>query len=251
MRQFRRLFDEAEHLYACLDRPRRALQRIERALRLKPDDPDALVLKGRILFRLDRVRESWNCYGRALALDRGCSQAYLGRASILYGLVEDNKRALQEVSKALRYAGRDRWERFEALRLRGHVLSALDREREALRYYRAALKLRPKDPEILWNLGQSLLLENKPKRALRYLEKALRILNDQEHPDKVDLGLVIGSKTEALNALGKHTEALKIVEDGIKHVRTTPLIEELRNLRDQTRVVLYNRSSAVGRRTRQ
>jgi tetratricopeptide (TPR) repeat protein len=228
----RRLIDEADHLYACQGRLGRALRKIEQALRLEPGNAEALVVKGRILFDLDRpARQAMACFDQAISIDPTFSQAFLERSRMLYGLKKDNIAALRNARKALALAGRDRWVRLEALRLQGHVLAEINREREAIASYRAALRVSPKDARTHWSLGESLLIQGQARRALRSFNQALHILGRQRDPDQMILGFTIGSKAEALNALGRHHEALQVVEAGLRRVADKIARRTLRNLR--------------------
>jgi len=151
-----RLIDEADHLYAVENRPAKALQRIEQVLRLTPDHTGALIIKGRILVALDRVQEAMKCYDSAISIDPMSGEGFLERARILYAVRQANREALREVKKALARADRDRWTKAEGLRLQGNILSAMDRDRQALASYRAALRLNPRDSQIRANLGEAL-----------------------------------------------------------------------------------------------
>ncbi|WP_205876913.1 tetratricopeptide repeat protein [Mycobacterium camsae] len=69
----------AHRLYALLLRKARlceeALVEVDAALRLAPADVEALILRGRILYDLDLVRQSNAAYGRALSLDPDSAEA--------------------------------------------------------------------------------------------------------------------------------------------------------------------------------
>lgn len=244
--EVRRLIDQARRLYADEGRPARALSRIEQALRLRPKDAEALVLKGRILFWMDRVREAVSCYGRAIRSDPRCGEAFLERARVLYGVTQDHRRALREVQRALALAGRNRWLKVEALRLQGHILAGLDRDREAMASYRTAWKIQPKSPEMTWNLGETLLLMGRAKRAVRYFDAALKLLASQRSPDSQLLGFALGSKAEALRALGRPDQALRFVDKGLRQVKDASARVHLRALHRQLMATVRTRD-AVGK----
>ena len=150
------LIEDADHLFACLHRPKQALKKINQALSISPDHVEGLVIKGRILFQLDRLKEAWACSKTALSINPKFGEAYIERARMLYGIKQDFKKALVEVKKALKYAGRDRWVRAYALGLKGDVLEELDQTREALKCYVEAQRLNPKDDHTHWSLGNAL-----------------------------------------------------------------------------------------------
>lgn len=230
----KRLIDEADHLYACLDRPAKALQKIEQALRRVPDHVGALVIKGRILFQLDRVQGAMQCYDNAIAIDPKCCEGFLERARILYAVRQENRRALREVRKALTRTGRDRWVRVKALCLQGTILSALDRDREALASYRAALRVNPKNGETHGALGETFLGMGHPAKALPHFDIALRKLQQEKHPNQTTLALTFHGKGEALNGLGRHRDALKVIEAGLRQVKGADR-KYLQDLRSQTK----------------
>lgn len=240
-----RLIDEADHQYACLDRPAKALQKIEEALRLVPNHVGALVIKGRILFHLDRVQAAMQCYDNAIAIDPKCSEGFLERARILYALNQENRKALREVKKALTRAGQDRWVKVQALRLQGEILSALDRNGAALASYQAALRVSPKDGETHAALGEAFLAMGHPAKALPHFDFALRKLQRERHPNQTTLALTFHGKGEALNALGRHHDALEVIEAGLRRVKGDDR-EYLQDLRGQTKRLAREVLEAAG-----
>lgn len=214
-----RIIDDADRLYADMHKFGPALKKIERALSLAPNHAGSLVIKGRILFQLDRVREALKCFDLAISADRNCAEGYLERGRILYALKQKNKKALIQVRKALKLAGRDRWVKGEALRLLGHILSDLGRDREALSSYRAALRSNHEDEATHWSLGTTLFGLDQPAKALLHLDMALSLLLKEKKPDQVRLDLRFSDKAEALNALARHDEALQVIEAGLRKLK--------------------------------
>ena len=240
-REITQLINEADHFYACLNRPVKALKKIERVLDFSPNHVEALIIKGRILFQLDRLSSAMECFNKAILIDPKCAEGYIERARYLYGIKQENKKALLEVRKALRYAGRGRWVKVYALSLQGDILSSLDRDKEALASYQAALKINPKDEDTLSSLGSTLLGMEQPAKALPYLDKALRELRKERYPDPAILELAFEEKVEALNALAKHKEALKVCEEGLGMLKGGHR-SDLRALYNKTKELLEKRS---------
>lgn len=229
-----RLIDEADHLYACEDQPLRALQKIDRALRIAPQNVEALIVKGRICLSLDRTRDALSCFDRAIAIDPRSSSGLVERARVLYAVRQEHKRALRDVKRSLAYAGRDRWVKTDALRLQGHILEAVGRDREAIASYRAALRLSPRDAETHTALGNTLLLIGQPAKALRQFNRALHVLGRQKDADQMDLGFALSSKAEALNALGKNLDALRVTAVGLRQIKNRIVRVALQTIRKQT-----------------
>ncbi len=213
------LIDDADHLYACEGKLGRALQKINRALRLEPDNTEALIIKGRILFARDRVREAMQCYEQAIAVNPRCSEALLERGRVWYAIKQDYNVALRDVEKALLYAGRDRWVKVRALCLKGNVLFALDKDREALDCFKKALKLNPKDRMANSSLGDALFAMEEPQNALPYLEKAFRLVKHEKTPSEFEIELTISSLAEAFNALGYNKRAVRLLETNLPRAR--------------------------------
>lgn len=248
--QMKRLIEESNHLFAYEGKLTIALQKIDQALRISPTNTEALVIKGRVLFHSDRTEEALRCFDRAISIDSACGEAFLERARILYAVRQENKKALREVRRALARAGRARWVKVEALRLQGHILAALEQDDQAIASYRAALRLKPKDAHTRRALSDTLLTVGQPAKALRELDRALQILNAEKTPNHLDLGFTAASKAEALNALGRHFEALRVIEIGLKQVRNRISREGLQVLRNQTRRLLREDGAKLHKRER-
>lgn len=216
-KKIERLIEEVDHLYACLNHQKEALEKVEQILRLDPNNTEAIVFKGKILFALDRsVQESMTCFDQAITLDSKCSEAYLQRARMYYVIYKDLKKALREIKKAQSFAGKDQWLEVESLLLKGKILSELDQEDKALASYHAALKLRPDDKEIQGALGSTLLGMGNPAEALLYLKTSLKGIKKKRCVDQEMLDLRYSDLAEALSALGKYEDALAIIEEGLE-----------------------------------
>jgi len=218
-REVESLIDEADRLHFCEHRSTKALSRINKALRLAPEHTEALVLRGRILFWLDRAREAMHSFDQAIQINPKCADAYYERGRFRYALWKDYPTALRESREAIRYAGHDRRVKVEALQLQGDVLSAMGRYGDALSSYRKALKTNPHDAGTHWSLGSTLLAMGQPTKALPSLDKALRLLRGAKNPDPLDWEFAIAEKAEALEALGKHRAALRVMELGLTRAK--------------------------------
>jgi len=218
-REVESLIDDADRLHFCEHRSTKALSRINKALRLAPEDTEALVLRGRILFWLDRPREAMQSFDQAIQINPKCADAYLERGRLRYALWKHYPTALRELREAIRYAGHDRWVRVRALQIQGHVLSELDREGDAVSSYRKALKINPHQADIQWALGSTLLTMGQPEKALPFLDKELRRLRAAKNPDPMDWESAIAEKAQALEALGKHRSALRVIERGLARAK--------------------------------
>jgi tetratricopeptide (TPR) repeat protein len=228
------LISDSESLYAEKGKDKRALHKIEQALEINPKDTRALVIKGRILFQLNRTKEALKSYDQAITIDPKCSEAYLERARYYYALKQDNRRALQEIAKALSFAKRDQWIKFEGLRLRGNILGALDRDYEAIKAFRTAIKLGPRSAEVHCDLADSLAVLGWAKKALKHYDIALQIATSNSEQDAYETGDIIYRKVLTLNRLGLYDNSLCLIEWGLKRIRGKNARKDLKELRDET-----------------
>ena len=213
------LVARAHRLYASHNRPDRALATIDRALRLFPDHPEALVLRCQILTALGRIALAMRCLDHAISVHPKFAHAYVERARLLYAVYEKFRKALKDVERALQHVGRDRRGRSEALRLRGHIWDALNRPAEAVTAYRAAIRLNPFDAEVHEALGDTVLTRGRPAQAVREFDKALRILHKSRASSEQQVSFVLISKADALRALGRPLEALRMLRSHMRKAR--------------------------------
>lgn len=230
----KQLIADSESLYADKGKDRRALHRIEQALKIDAKNTRALIIKGRILFQLNRTKEALKSYDQAILIDPKCSEAYLERARYYYALKQDNSRALEDISKALSLAKGDQWVKFDGFRLKGNILGALDRDYEALKAFRTAIKLKPKNAEVHCDLADSLAILGQSKKALKHYDIALQIVTSKSNQDPYDTGDVIYRKVLTLNKLGMFDNSLSLIEWGLKRIRGKNVRKDLEELREET-----------------
>lgn len=77
-----------------------ALYMVDKTLGMEPNDTRALVLRGDILYCLNRDIESLQTFNQVLKLDENCVEAYISKASVLEVLGKDRD-ALECCNKAL------------------------------------------------------------------------------------------------------------------------------------------------------
>jgi len=132
------------------DKQEAAIQYIDRALELNPEDEAAWIHKAIWLFGRKRPQEALTCCDKAITINHGNAEAHYNRGLILanrgLGLEkhEIHEDALASIDRALainpKYAA--------ALHCRGNLLQQLGRDEEAIISYRAALA-NGYDPEEL------------------------------------------------------------------------------------------------------
>jgi tetratricopeptide (TPR) repeat protein len=84
-----------------LDKADEALDCLEEALELDPENAEALVRKGATLERMQRLQEAIECYDRAIASDSSMIMAYLYKGGV-FNRLERHSEALACYEQALR-----------------------------------------------------------------------------------------------------------------------------------------------------
>lgn len=212
--------------------PPRAARRLDRALRLQPDDPRLLALRG----EARGVREGAEDHRRALAIAPERAEVHLARARALLREVEQGagptvvsaeaRRArLEELlvccGSVLALDPGDVSARF--LRARG--LAALDRLPEALSDLRTVVADRPDDPDRLERLAEVEARLGRYRDALATLERVAA--REPDRPRALALGAICrlrtgdpaGARADATAALARKPDeplarrVLSAVED--------------------------------------
>jgi len=172
-----------------------AVELIDRALQLKPDDAEAFNNRGVALRDLKRHEEALASYDRALQLKPDYAEALTNRGVAL-GDLKRYQEALVSYDRALQlkpdYA--------EALTNRGVALGDLKRYQEALASYDCALQLKPDYAEALSNRGNALRDLRRHEEALASYDRALQL--------KPDYAEALNNRGNALRDLRRHEEAL-------------------------------------------
>ena len=183
------------NLLAAMGQPEAALASFDRALALRPDLAQVLCNRGNILHSLGRHAEALASYNAAIAADPGLAQVYNNQGNTLaaLGRAEDAVASFtQAIARNPQYA--------EALYNRANILLALRRAAEALRDYDRALTLQPELPEALCNRGNALQALRRFQDAVASYDRALAI--------RADYTDALNSRGNALKALGRNDDAL-------------------------------------------
>jgi Tfp pilus assembly protein PilF len=145
-----------------------ALADYNRALELRPDDPDTLCNQGTTYGELGRYDKALADYNRALELKPDNPDTLCNRGTIYYKLGMYNE-ALADYNRALELRPQDP----TTLYNRGTTYAKLVKYEEALADYNRSLELRLDHPSTLYNIACLLSLWGKTDDALTYLEKAV------------------------------------------------------------------------------
>lgn len=167
--QVRQLVLSAAANYA-LRRYEEALADWNRALELKPDDPEILNNRGVTYDDLRRYDKALADYNRALEVRPDYAEA-LNNRGITYDDLGRYDEALADYNRALELKP----DYPEALNNRGLTHLRLGRCDEALADLSRALQLKPDDPQSLYNMACLFSLMQRPEDATAYLEKAIAL----------------------------------------------------------------------------
>lgn len=182
-----------------------ALECIENALKLDPENALFCIDKGNILYDLGRFSEAEPCYGRASELDPSSYYAFFNHSIALEKLSKYGD-ALDSLEKALAINSADP----EAWVEKGVCLGWLRRVNDAIVCYDRALSLKPDSFWALNNKGWALTEVGRNEEAIPLFDQALSL--DATEP------LPWTNKSKALRQLLRFDEALQILQDALKQV---------------------------------
>ena len=144
---------------------------VNRALRLRPNDPEAWMLKCQILSALEDDPAALAAAEMALRRAPRSAEAHYWRAAVLFDM-ERYADALKSIERAFRYLGEsDDWLVEDLYYEKGAVLDAIGRQDEALAVYEAGLKRCP-DSQIL-KAGMEPIRRARQRRAFKVLRGGL------------------------------------------------------------------------------
>ncbi|CAM8623907.1 Spy Predicted O-linked N-acetylglucosamine transferase, SPINDLY family [Burkholderiales bacterium] len=175
----------------------------ERALRLGPGQPDALLNHGNALAGLMRYDEALASYNQALELAPDYAEAWSNRGNTLRDL-RRYEESLDSCDRAIRikpnYA--------EAWNNRGNALNDLSRHGDALTSYERALELVPDYAEAWSNRGAALNSLKRYEEALTSYERALEL--------KPDYAEAWSNRGNTLRDLRRYDESLDSCDRAIR-----------------------------------
>jgi protein O-GlcNAc transferase len=186
----------------ALNRPDDALASYERALAIRPTFALALSNRGNALCSLGRFQQALMSYDQALVLQPEYPEALQNRGTALHALGR-HAEALESFDRVLAV----RPNAADVHLARGSSLLALRRSAEALESCIRALAIRPNHAETLNALGNALCGLNRLDEALAIYDQAIAI--------KPDLAGSFYNRGNVLQALGRHEQSLESYERAI------------------------------------
>ncbi|MCY7007322.1 tetratricopeptide repeat protein [Fusobacterium simiae] len=209
--------------YFYLDRNREAEKYFLKAIELNPDEPDNYIflcwIYQNLSSEIDEEKENYKECIEYLYKSEKYAKLYSEkdaqadvtdelifaeeRLGWIYNKLENYTEAEKHLRKAIELGDNDKWVYSQL----GYNLKEQGRYEEALESYKKSTELGRDDSWINEEIGWTYFLLEKPSEALEYMKKAKEL-----SPVEVDLALV--SRTSSvLVALGRHTEAIKLLKD--------------------------------------
>jgi tetratricopeptide (TPR) repeat protein len=181
-----------------------ALQVLESAIEINPQIPEAWSNKGIALNNLKFYEQAINAFNQAIKLDARFFEAWSNKSAPL-----KNMKRLEEAIASCNQAISLNSNYAQAWSNKGLVLHELKRYDEALMHYERALSLKPEDAETWSNKGVSLFKLKRYDQALIHYDKALNLKPDYAEALS-NKGFVYASKNQYDVALAFHEEAFKL-----------------------------------------
>ena len=125
------------------------------------------------------------------------------RIGWLYNKIKNYIEGEKHLRKAIDLGDDDEWVYSQL----GYNLRCQDRYEEAIENYKKALELGREDSWIYSEIAWACFLSERPSEAMEYMNKAKEL-----SPVEID-PLLVSRTSSILVALGKHTEAIKILEE--------------------------------------
>ena len=192
-----------------------ALDRVQRALALRGDDPAMLTNLGSILNTLERHDEALHAFEQALRLRPDEPKTWFNYGNTLVALQQP-----EQAEQAFRRACQLRPAYAEALTNLGVLLKSQDRLVEAIDCYRAAVQAQPEFPNAHFNLGNALRMLSErcaaqqsaeaPQHALAAVEQfhAAIQLRPDYHEAHTNLGALFRSAGQLDEAIASYRAAI-------------------------------------------
>jgi tetratricopeptide (TPR) repeat protein len=150
-----------------------AIRWLERAVKMDPDNVDALYSLGRCYYTKDRYVDAGKMFQRVLALQPAHTKAQ-ENLGLAYDATNQPDKAEEALRKAVNLAGPDSKDEWPFLDLGGFLLDR-GRAPEALDLLRTAARIRPDCAACHQKLGRALLLTHDLPGSIAELETATRL----------------------------------------------------------------------------
>ena len=181
----------------------KALSSFDQAIKFKPDDHQAWLMRGNALDNLGEYEQAISSYDQALKIKPDKHEAWNNRGNALSDLGE-YQQAISSYDQALKIKPDYPY----AWNSRGIALGDLGEYEKAISSFDQALKIKPDDPDAWFNRGNALLYLGEYEKALSSYDQAIKI--------KPDLHEAWNNRGIALSDLGEYQQAISSFDQAIK-----------------------------------
>ena len=193
----------SNHLYKTKI-PAQVLEDCEQALKLRPNYPEALILKASALVKLGKQQEGVAMAAKSLSYDPDNPNLNAGAGGVYMdaGLYET---ALTCFVKALKPNPTNSSLNYNL----ANCLMALGRDDDAEQHFKTAIESRPTDIDVLNNLGALVRRNGRVDEAIAWFQRALELApNSHQTHNNIGIAYMMQGKTE--DALRHLREAVRI-----------------------------------------
>lgn len=170
---------------------------------------DEATQRAKLLMASGRIREALNEFERAVEINPGAVDAYIG-----IGNIYKDEGDMPKAERSFRTAAKVGPDVFEAQYAHGLILQLMHRFQESIRAYLRALQIDPRDFDANMNLALAFVQAGQPQQGLPYAIRATK-LNPQSGPAFYNLGVVY-------SALNRHTDAITSYRRASEYMGTSP-----------------------------
>lgn len=198
-------WNELGMTYESLEKPDLALEAYQRAADCEPNDAYYTFQQVDLLLKQDHdIDRALELVDRSLKLDARNSRTWAKHGQVLRRLNRPAD-ALRSYNRAIDLDQLNAW----AWSGRGLALSSLGEHEEALKSYQTAAQIAPNDVWYVYNQGEELITLNRLDEALETLESAINISADHAE-SWAKMGLILRKLNRELEALNAYDQALSI-----------------------------------------
>jgi len=203
-----------------------AIDANNKTLEINPDHAGALGNMGHIMMSSKNYEEAFVFFDR-LVVQKRDANSLSSRASAL-GALGRTDDAVKDYNDAYKEA-KDDADRLVVLESEGYMLMKVDRDKEAFKVFKKALKINPKSPSILNGMGNALMGMGKNKKAVKHLSKVVNIYPD-DYVAWYNIACAyarLGSKESAIESLARALELEPGLADSARNDK------DFKNIRDE------------------
>lgn len=169
-----------------------AMMMANQAMKMAPERADAVVLLGVSIYMQGKVDVARSCFEQALNIDEHNAKALYYMATIAKEHDKDSKKALELAEKA--YESDEGKELPELLNLLGNLYAESDRQERAYEIFKALVSQGVVNDVLFTNIADLLMKMNRQVEALTYYRKA-----NEAKPDDVAILTKLSTALHGLN----------------------------------------------------